>query len=134
VISHQKWRKFVTDRIFNPVKRQIFIIGSVWIEPQSSAAGSRMLQLVRAFLSQGWKVLFGTAAKRTSNAVALSKLGVTEVSLTLNDASFDRVILEINPTVVLFDRFFIEEQFGWRVAEKCPKALRILDTEDLHCL
>lgn len=93
-----------------------------------------MLQLVRAFLSQGWKVLFGTAAKRTSNAVALSKLGVTEVSLTLNDASFDRVILEINPTVVLFDRFFIEEQFGWRVAEKCPKALRILDTEDLHCL
>jgi len=27
-----------------------------------------------------------------------------------------------------------EEQFGWRVAEQCPGALRILDTEDLHCL
>jgi hypothetical protein len=35
---------------------------------------------------------------------------------------------------VLFDRFMMEEQFGWRVAEKCPNALRILDTEDLHCL
>ena len=28
----------------------------------------------------------------------------------------------------------MEEQFGWRVAENCPDALRILDTEDLHCL
>jgi glycosyltransferase involved in cell wall biosynthesis len=28
----------------------------------------------------------------------------------------------------------MEEQFGWRVAEKCPHALRLLDTEDLHCL
>jgi glycosyltransferase involved in cell wall biosynthesis len=28
----------------------------------------------------------------------------------------------------------IEEQFGWRVAENCPDAIRLLDTEDLHCL
>ena len=34
----------------------------------------------------------------------------------------------------MFDRFMVEEQFGWRVAEQCPNALRILDTEDLHCL
>jgi glycosyltransferase involved in cell wall biosynthesis len=26
----------------------------------------------------------------------------------------------------------MEEQFGWRVAENCPNAARILDTEDLH--
>ena len=35
---------------------------------------------------------------------------------------------------MIFDRFTIEEQFGWRVVEQCPNALRILDTEDLHCL
>jgi glycosyltransferase involved in cell wall biosynthesis len=35
---------------------------------------------------------------------------------------------------VLFDRFMIEEQYGWRVGEQCPNALRILDTEDLHFL
>jgi len=35
---------------------------------------------------------------------------------------------------VLFDRFITEEQFGWRVAEQCPNALRVLDTEDLHFL
>jgi glycosyltransferase involved in cell wall biosynthesis len=28
----------------------------------------------------------------------------------------------------------IEEQFGWRISEHCPNALKILDTEDLHCL
>ena len=28
----------------------------------------------------------------------------------------------------------MEEQFGWRVAENCPNAIRILDTEDLHFL
>jgi glycosyltransferase involved in cell wall biosynthesis len=28
----------------------------------------------------------------------------------------------------------MEEQYGWRVMENCPNALRILDTEDLHFL
>lgn len=28
----------------------------------------------------------------------------------------------------------VEEQYGWRVQQECPNALRILDTEDLHCL
>ena len=34
----------------------------------------------------------------------------------------------------IFDRFMIEEQFGWRVEKACPQALRVLDTSDLHCL
>jgi hypothetical protein len=42
-------------------------------------------------------------------------------------------VKELNPAV-LFDRFMMEEQFGWRVSENCPDALRLLDTEDLHCL
>src|SRR5690606_21933189 len=36
--------------------------------------------------------------------------------------------------IVLFDRFMMEEQFGWRVEKYCPNALRVLDTEDLHSL
>jgi hypothetical protein len=43
-------------------------------------------------------------------------------------------VKQLQPSIVLFDRFMIEEQFGWRVAENCPNAVRILDTEDLHCL
>jgi glycosyltransferase involved in cell wall biosynthesis len=34
----------------------------------------------------------------------------------------------------MFDRFMMEEQFGWRVDKFCPDALKILDTEDLQCL
>ncbi|MBL4942447.1 MAG: glycosyltransferase, partial [Colwellia sp.] len=40
----------------------------------------------------------------------------------------------LQPDVVMFDRFMMEEQFGWRVSEQCPQALRILDSEDLFCL
>src|SRR5690606_1543988 len=40
----------------------------------------------------------------------------------------------LQPDLVLFDRFFTEEQFGWRIAQACPTAVRLLDTEDLHCL
>jgi hypothetical protein len=40
---------------------------------------------------------------------------------------------ELNPSIVLFDRFD-RRTIGWRVAENCPSALRILDTEDLHSL
>jgi hypothetical protein len=66
--------------------------------------------------------------------IDLESLNVAKKSISLNSSSFDVFIKELNPSVVLFDRFMIEEQFGWRVAENCPDALRVLDTEDLHCL
>ncbi len=115
-------------------KHHVFIIGSVWIEPNSSAAGTRMLQLVEFFQSQKWKVNFGTTASKTENSIDLTNLQIDEYLLQLNDTSFDELLKEIDPTVVLFDRYTTEEQFGWRVAEACPDAIRILDTEDLHCL
>jgi len=56
------------------------------------------------------------------------------VTIELNSDSFNAQIKALDPEVVLFDRYLTEEQYGWRVAEACPNALRILDTEDLHCL
>ncbi|MCF8989149.1 glycosyltransferase, partial [Pseudomonas carnis] len=38
------------------------------------------------------------------------------------------------PDIVLFDRFMMEEQFGWRVEQCCPDALRVLETSDLQSL
>jgi len=116
------------------LKHHVFIIGSVWVEPNSSAAGSRMLQLMTSFLSKGWRVTFGTVSQKNPNSIDLSLLGVEEVRLELNSTSFDDFITDLKPTIVVFDRFMTEEQFGWRVAEYCPKSLRILDTEDLHFL
>jgi glycosyltransferase involved in cell wall biosynthesis len=93
-----------------------------------------MLQLIQFFLSQQWEVFFGTTASKNDNSIDLTSLGVQEFSIELNSTSFDEQIQQINPSIVLFDRFMMEEQFGWRVTENCPNTLRILDTEDLHSL
>ena len=113
---------------------QVLIIGFVWPEPESSAAGSRMMQLIQLFKKQGWDVTFACAAANSPYMANLAKIGVKTKIIVLNNSSFDVFIKEMNPSIVLFDRFMIEEQFGWRVAKHCPDALRILDTEDLHCL
>ncbi|HSD08562.1 glycosyltransferase [Flavobacterium sp.] len=117
-----------------PPTQKLLIIGFVWPEPNSSAAGGRMLQLITEFQQQGFDVIFASPAMDSDFMVDLSLLKVAKKSITLNCPSFDVFVKELNPSVVLFDRFMIEEQFGWRVAENCPEALRILDTEDLHCL
>jgi glycosyltransferase involved in cell wall biosynthesis len=112
----------------------LLIIGFVWPEPNSSAAGGRMLQLIAQFQQQGFSITFASPALDSDFMVDLTPLNVVKKSIVLNCSSFDIFIKELNPTVVLYDRFMIEEQFGWRVADNCPDALRILDTEDLHCL
>ncbi|MCC5913949.1 MAG: glycosyltransferase family 4 protein [Balneolaceae bacterium] len=114
--------------------KTLLIIGTVWPEPASSAAGSRMIQLLRLFASAGYRITFVSAAADSEFAADLSTYGVDKESVKLNDSSFDQFVKELNPDLVIFDRFMTEEQFGWRVAEQCPDALRVLDTEDLHCL
>lgn len=110
---------------------KILFIGLVWPEPQSSAAGWRILQLIRLF-GQAYEVHFASAAAKSPYSFQLDNLGVIEHQIQLNDSSFDDFIQQLSPSVVIFDRFMVEEQYGWRVAEFCPQALRILDTEDLH--
>ncbi|NER16232.1 glycosyltransferase family 4 protein [Spongiivirga citrea] len=114
--------------------KKLLIIGFVFPEPASTAAGSRMLQLIQLFIEDKWDITFATAADSSGFEFNLEQLGVTIKKIVLNDSSFDLFISALQPTAVMFDRFMIEEQFGWRVAEHCPDALRILDTEDLHFL
>lgn len=115
-------------------QQHVLIIGFVWPEPNSSAAGKRMLELIHLFKDQGWNVTFASAAAVSEHMSNLEDIGVDQVSIEMNSSAFDEFIKELNPSIVLFDRFVVEEQFGWRVAEECPNALRILDTEDLHFL
>lgn len=112
----------------------VLIIGFVWPEPNSSGAGTRMLQLIGMFQRQGWSITFASAAADSPYMFDLTSIGVERVSIALNDAAFDVFARQLNPQIVLFDRFMVEEQFGWRIAEHCPDAFRILDTIDLHSL
>ena len=113
---------------------KILIISSVWVEPNSSAAGSRMLQLIHFFQSEKYIVEYASIASESEFSFDLSSLGIIQHAIQINNSDFDELLLQINPNIVLFDRFMVEEQFGWRVSNVLPNAIKILDTEDLHCL
>lgn len=113
---------------------QVLIIGYVWPEPASSAAGSRMMQLIETMRGQEWQVTFASPAQQTEHMVDLAEYGVASANIQLNHSSFDDFVAELKPDLVIFDRFMMEEQFGWRVEKFCPDTLRILNTEDLHSL
>ncbi len=114
--------------------RKIFIIGLVWPEPTSSGAGTRIIQLVKFFLSEGFEITFASAASKSTHSFNLKEIGVKEVEIKLNDSSFNLLIKDLSPDIVLFDRFMVEEQYGWRIDQECPNALKILETIDLHLL
>ncbi|WP_353084980.1 glycosyltransferase family 4 protein [Flavobacterium sp.] len=114
--------------------KSLLILGFVWPEPKSSAAGSRMMQLIDLFAAANYNVTFASTAQNLEFSEDLTRIGISIQNIELNSSSFDEFIKELNPEIVLFDRFMVEEQFGWRVSECCPDALKILDTEDLHCL
>ena len=93
-----------------------------------------MLQLIDLFQKQNFDVVFASAAQESEFTFDLKSIGVSCQKIKLNCASFNAFITELKPDTVLFDRYITEEQFGWRVYENCPDSIRILDTEDLHCL
>ena len=114
--------------------KKLLIIGYVWPEPNSSAAGSRMMQLISFFQWKNYQITFASPAQLSDHMVNLAEHYVAISEIKLNCSSFDDFINDLQPDVVMFDRFMMEEQFGWRVTEHCPEALRLLDTEDLFCL
>ncbi|WP_247255865.1 glycosyltransferase [Pseudomonas moorei] len=117
-----------------PRATRVLVIGYVWPEPRSSAAGGHMMQILETFLQQGWDITFSSPAGSGEHRADLTALGIREVPIELNNSSFDAFVRELAPDVVLFDRFMMEEQFGWRVEKHCPQALRVLETSDLQSL
>lgn len=114
--------------------QRIAVIGYVWPEPNSSAAGQNMLNLLQLFVEAGYQVSFICAANDSIHATNLDAMGIEVHTTQINDDSFDALIKAVSPDVVMFDRFMIEEQFSWRVKMACPNAMLVLNTEDLHSL
>jgi len=114
--------------------KKLLVIGYVWPEPKSSAAGTHIMSIMRLFKANNYEVEFCTPCAISEHMIDLNDEGITSSSIELNSDSFDEYIKAYNPNIVLFDRFMMEEQFGWRVELNCPNALKILDTEDLQLL
>jgi glycosyltransferase involved in cell wall biosynthesis len=93
-----------------------------------------MMQLIDFFQSEGYAIIIASATTDSPYVADLESRDVQKVAIELNNSSFDEYVKKLNPSIVVFDRYLSEEQFGWRVAKICPDALRVLDTEDLHCL
>lgn len=114
--------------------QSLLIIGYVWPEPTATAAGSRMLQIIEQFQRLDYEITFASPAQKPETACDLKQLNIRTEFIELNNPSFDIFVKNHKPTIVLFDRFLMEEQFGWRVAQQCPNAIRLLDSEDVHFL
>ena len=55
--------------------------------------------------------------------------------IELNSTQFEEEVVEsVNPDVCVFERFILEEKYGWRVRGKKPEAMLVVDTQDLHFL
>jgi glycosyltransferase involved in cell wall biosynthesis len=93
-----------------------------------------MERLLDCFLENGYSIDYASTSAPSALAVDLNGKGIGTHHIQVNDDAFDAFLLNRNPDVVLFDRFMVEEQFGWRVAKHLPIAMRVLDSEDLHGL
>jgi glycosyltransferase involved in cell wall biosynthesis len=113
---------------------KVLFIGAVWPEPKSSAGGTRLMQLLHLFQSENYQVHYCSSATESPFMEDISSLGIQTFSVKLNCDSFNSQIESLKPDVVIFDRFMMEEQYGWRVEQSCPDALKIIETIDMHCL
>lgn len=113
---------------------KVLILGLTWPEPKATAAGIRMMQLIHWFLEKDFQITFASTAGFNEYSENLTAYGIDQQTVKLNHPGFDEFTKRLNPAIVVFDRYIMEEQFGWRIAEYLPNALRILDTEDLHSL
>lgn len=110
------------------------IIGYVWPESNSSAAGQNMMGIINSFLTRQWRVIFMSASNDSPYVDKIEHPLFSFETTALNCETFDNRIGHLRPEVVIFDRFMTEEQFSARVRLQCPEAFRILNTEDLHSL
>ena len=88
----------------------LVVIGYVWPEPNSSAAGENMMGLLTAFTQKRWRVTFLSAAAETAHMVDLPALGIEVKHINVNCSEFNSLIRELAPNAVVFDRFMIEER------------------------
>lgn len=115
------------------MKTAVFFV-YVWPEPVSSAAGVRTLDVMRWLQAEGWQIWALSPSKENRFSAELESLGVRVRTCPANDDSADDVLRGLRPDLVVFDRFVMEEQFGWKTRQHWPFAVQLIDTQDMHSL
>ena len=142
----------------------LLVLSNVWPQPFASAAGVRTVELLNRWARQGIfaAVHFATPSSRSvflddnnnnhnnnhqTNSPPPSPLDsriVTHENIPINDAGFMNDFLESivhgndkkknKISVVVYDRFHVEEMFSHHVHRCCPDALQVVDMQDMHSL
>ncbi|MEJ2045662.1 MAG: hypothetical protein P8X89_20590 [Reinekea sp.] len=116
------------------MKSNALLIAKNWPEPASTAAGRRSLDILQLISNTGYDIHVASPADATPFQTDLTLLGYQTHRIAVNDSQADRFFQALSPKLVIYDRFVMEEQFGWRIKTICPQAITLLDTSDLHCL
>ena len=109
------------------------VFGWVWPEPNSSAAGRRIIQIIEVLHEMNFEIHFACAAQKSEYSYKWN-FPVIEKQININSSEIDDWLKNLEPNIVLFDRVNAEEYYAWKVAKYCPEALRILDCEDIQTL
>ncbi|BCE01596.1 glycosyltransferase [Marinicellulosiphila megalodicopiae] len=108
------------------------LIAKHWPEPNATAAGRRTFDILNVL--SNFEIHAACGGAISEHCERLEQQNISCYQIKLNDQSFNDFIQDLNPDLVIYDRFMIEEQFSWRVRQTCPNAMTILDTSDLHSL
>ena len=113
----------------------VLFLSPVWPERTSSAAGVRTSDLLEAFCRRGWRAAYASSSTPNEHTAALQAAGVAAFQCQPNrESQLADILAAVQPTAVVFDRFYSEEAYSFRTRELAPGAMRLLDMQDFHAL
>lgn len=113
---------------------QVLYFVNLWPEPRSSAAGIRTQEMSLFIQRLGYEIVGISPVALSQHSEAWEKNGVRTLSCDPNSSEAAEILKTLSPDLVVYDRFYTEEKYGWRARELWPEALHMIDTSDLHCL
>ena len=106
----------------------------VWPEPRSSAAGIRTVELFELLQSFGYELTVLSPCRENAASAELNAAGIRTIPCAANDSSVESLLSPLPASIVIYDRFVMEEQFGWKARALWPQATHVVDTQDLHAV
>lgn len=125
----------------SPQPRLLYLL-SFWPRKFHSAASERIFCHWRDFQKAGYRVCLAADGPLPEELLAHGQDEAAReavdfppfLRLKTNDPDGVSILRDLNPTVVVFDKYTTEEKYSWQVFQGAPLAGRILDTVDLHWL
>jgi O-antigen biosynthesis protein len=127
-------------RSFTTQPGQVLVLSNIYPQPNASAAGSRTSFILRQLCKNpGKSVHFAaTSAERDENTIQdLSNCGVRFHKIAANSTKDMQDLLDEiggDLSMVIYDKFYTEEMFSFHIHTERPKAVHVIDMQDMHSL